>query len=410
MVVALDIGTNNIRVVIADRDENGIYRILGTASSKSDGLRKGNIVNITSAAKAIKCAVEKAEQNAGVEIKSCYTAIGGDQIEGINTSGKVAVSPKGKYQREVAESDIKRVMESATAVQLSLDREILHVVTQEYIVDHVPGIKDPLHRIGVCLEANVHIITASSTTIQNIHSCIARAGYGINKVMLKTIACEKACVTAEEEERGSIVIDMGADSTDFIVMVDGSPIYTSSVPLGSNSLTHDIALIKGISFEEAERIKIESGVGSPEYVESGRKILIQGVGGRAPEEFLQGELCEILEARLEEIFEMVFHKISKNVSALQLSGNIVLTGGGANLDGAVEVAESVFRTTAVRVGQPIRLGGIEEDYAGPEWATAVGLAVAFKDEDFVENAVEKVPYAEKPKQKGVFKWILDELF
>ena len=206
MVVGLDIGTSYIRVAIGDYDENGKFRILGTSCEKSMGLRNGNIVNIEAASNAIRNAIDNAEQNAGVDIVSCYVSVGGDQIEGENATGKVAVSPKGKSQREVSKDDIERVIESATAVQIAMDRERLHVITQDYIVDGISGIKDPMHRLGVCLEAAVHIITASRTTIQNIRSCINRAGYMMNGVMLKTLAAQKAVATEDEKELGSMLI------------------------------------------------------------------------------------------------------------------------------------------------------------------------------------------------------------
>lgn len=381
MIVGLDIGTSCIRVVIGENDENGELKIAGTASEKSVGLRNGNIVNIEAASGAIRRAIENAEQNAGMEIRSCYAAIGGEQIEGLNASGKVAVSSKGRYQREIAESDIERVRESATAVQLSLDREILHVITQDYIVDHVSGIKDPMHRLGVCLEAKVHIITASGTTIQNVNACINRAGLSIERIMLKTVAVTKAVATAEEEELGSIIIDLGAGSTDILVLLHGAPICTASIPVGGNVVTSDIAIVKGISTAEAERIKLEAGACWGGAVQQGRKVIIGGVGGgRPPEEIEQQELCGIIAPRMEEIFLMVSRKIVEKTSVTQLSGNIILTGGGANMPGVIEIAQYVFRTRSVRIGKPGRLGGIVEDYEGPEWATAVGLVLAFKNE------------------------------
>lgn len=381
MVVGLDIGTSCIRVVIGENDENGELKIAGTASEKSVGLRNGNIVNIEAASGAIRRAIENAEQNAGMEIHSCYAAIGGEQIEGLNASGKVAVSSKGKYQREIAESDIERVRESATAVQLSLDREMLHVITQDYIVDHVSGIKDPMHRLGVCLEAAVHIITASGTTIQNVNACITRAGLSVERIMLKTVAVTKAVATVDEEELGSIIIDLGAGSTDILVLLNGAPICTASIPIGGNVVTSDIAIVKGISIAEAERIKVEAGVCWDGSVQNGRKVIIGGVGGgRPPEEIDQRELCDIIAPRMEEIFSMVWRKIIEKTSVTQLSGNIILTGGGANMAGAIECAQHVFGTSAVRIGKPGQLGGIVEDYDGPEWATAVGLVLAFKNE------------------------------
>ena len=379
MIVGLDIGTSCIRVAIGEFDENGELKIAGTACEKSIGLRNGNIVNIEAASNAIRNAIENAEQNAGVEVHSCFTIVGGDQIEGMNATGKVAVSSKGKSQREISEDDINRVKESATAVQMSLDREMLHVITQEYIVDHISGIKDPMHRLGVCLEAAVHIITASKTTIQNMRTCINRAGYNMDGVMLKTLASVHSVANEDEMELGSIIVDMGAGTTDILVLLHGAPVCTASIPVGGNLVTNDIAICLGIPVAEAERIKIEAGCCYMDNVERGRTVIVNGVGGQHPREISQAEICEIIAPRIEEIFEMVKDKIIEKTTLTSISGNIILTGGGAKMDGIVECVQDSFDTDNVRIGYPEKMGGIEEDYAGPDLSTVIGLVRACKD-------------------------------
>ncbi len=414
MLVGLDIGTSCIRVAVGDIDEYGALRIAGTASEKSEGLRNGNIVNIEAASSAIRKAIENAEQNAGIDIRSCCTAIGGEQIESLNASGKVAVSSKGKgkTQSEIEQSDIDRVRDSATAVQMALDREKLHVITQDYIVDHVRGIKDPMHRLGVCLEACVHIITVSRTAIQNMLSCINRAGYDVELVMLKTLAASYAVATEDELELGSIIIDLGAGSTDVLVVLHGAPICTASIPLGGIVVTNDIAIVKGISVAEAERVKIESGVCWSGSVQAGRTVLLNGVGGRPPEEITQRELCDIIESRMKEIFSLARHRIIEQTSVHQLSGNIILTGQGARMEGVIETAQDIFRTSAVRIGMPERLGGIEDDYAGPEWATAIGLVRAHKDELSKGQRKDRPNAAQAGERKGrnLFTKFFESLF
>lgn len=261
-----------------------------------------------------------------------------------------------------------------------MDRQMLHVITQNYTVDHVSGIKDPLHRLGVCLESAVHIVTASKTTVQNIQNCIIRAGYNMDGIMLKTLAASQTVVTEEEMELGSILIDMGAGTTDFFVLVNGAPVCTASIPVGGNLVTNDIAIVEGISVAEAERIKLEAGCCWADNVDEGRTVIINGIGGQPPREVLQSEICDIISARIQEIFNMVLNKILDMTSIVQLSGNIILTGGGANLDGVLEMAQEVFQTAAVRIGFPEKLGGIEEDYAGPEWATVIGLVKSCRDQ------------------------------
>lgn len=413
MVVGLDIGTSWIRVAIGDYDENEIFRILGTSCEKSIGLRNGNIVNIEAASNAIKNAIDNAEQNAGVDIVSCYVSVGGDQIEGQNATGKVAVSSIGKSQREISKDDIKRVIECATAVQLAMDRERLHVITQDYIVDGIAGIKDPINRLGVSLEAAVHIITASRTMIQNLRSCINRAGYAMDGVMLKTLAAQKAVTTEDERELGSIIIDLGAGTTDMLILMHDAPIYTASISVGGNMVTNDIALMEGIPVAEAERIKVKYGCCWMENVDSEATVIINGVGGRPPMEIKQTALCGIIMPRMEEIFSLVRKKIIENTKLTQLSGNIILTGDGANMEGVVELVMNVFGTSAVRIGFPERLGGIEENYEGPEWATAVGLVLACKDAVPLRDSKKgkkKLSSAKERKNKGVVKRFLKSLF
>lgn len=413
MVVGLDIGTSWIRVAIGDYDENEIFRILGTSCEKSIGLRNGNIVNIEAASNAIKNAIDNAEQNAGVDIVSCYVSVGGDQIEGQNATGKVAVSSIGKSQREISKDDIKRVIECATAVQLAMDRERLHVITQDYIVDGIAGIKDPINRLGVSLEAAVHIITASRTMIQNLRSCINRAGYAMDGVMLKTLAAQKAVTTEDERELGSIIIDLGAGTTDMLILMHDAPIYTASISVGGNMVTNDIALMEGIPVAEAERIKVKYGCCWMENVDSEATVIINGVGGRPPMEIKQTALCGIIMPRMEEIFSLVRKKIIENTKLTQLSGNIILTGDGANMEGVVELVMNVFGTSAVRIGFPERLGGIEENYEGPEWATAVGLVLAYKDAVPLRDSKKGKKYlssAKERKNKGVVKRFLKSLF
>lgn len=414
MIVGLDIGTSNIRVAIGEiEEETKKLKIAGTACEKSAGLRNGNIVNIEAASNAIRTAVEEAEQNAGVEVHSCFTAIGGEQIEGTNATGKVAVSAKGKSSREISEDDIQRVRECAQAVPVSMDRQMLHVITQSYTVDHVAGIKDPMHRLGVCLESSVHIVTASKTTVQNIQTCINRAGYNMDGIMLKTLAASQTVVMEDEMELGSILIDLGAGTTDFFVLVNGAPVCTASIPVGGNLVTNDIAICLGISIAEAERIKLEAGCCWAENVNPNETVIINGIGGQPPREVLRSEICDIISARIQEIFKMVLNKILDMTNIVQLSGNIILTGGGANLDGVLEMAQEVFQTAAVRIGTPEHLGGIEEDYEGPEWATVIGLVKSCK-EQIVQHPkrAKKLLRANKEKNTNENKFvkILKSLF
>lgn len=375
MVVGLDIGTSCVRAVIGESDEFGKFRILGTAAEKSSGMRNGNIVNIEAASNVIRKAIENAEQNGGVDVHFVIADIGGEQIEGLNTTGKVGISKNGKGSREVTEDDVRRVKESAFAIKIPDDREIICDVCQNFTVDDNRGVKNPINQIGYKLEGSFHIISASRTTLQNIRSSVRRAGYEVDNIILKTLACSYSVVTKDERDLGSIIIDLGAGTTDILVLLNDSPVFTASIPVGGNMITQDIYIEKGISLSDAEDLKVKYGSCWIDNVNPDETVTVNGLGGRPPQEFLRTELCEIITARMEEIFIMVRNKIMEESSITRLAGNIILTGGGANLDGVVELVQDVFGTSAVRIGYPEKMGGIEEDYAGPEWDTAVGLVI-----------------------------------
>lgn len=419
IAVGLDIGTSVIRVAIGEYDDDGKIQIAGTATKKSAGLRNGVIVNIEDAKNAISEAIEAAEQNAGISVESVITAIGGSQIESQNYKGGVAVNPNGKNNKEITQDDVKRVIANSTAIPVPDDREKLHVVPQDYIVDGYHGIPDPIHRIGTRLEVEVHIVTAAKTIIQNIRSTVSRSGYILDGVMLKTLAQTLSVCHQDEMELGSILIDLGAGTTDVIVLVNGAPVGTASVPVGGNLVTNDIAIVTGISSATAEEKKIEAGCCWLPMIteENDLEVILPGVGGRAPEVIMKSQLCQIIQARMEQIFTMVKAAIVKNTndSIRQLSGNIILTGGGAQMEGVIELAQNVFRTSSVRLGVPENLGGIEEDYRRPDFATVVGLVLASKNmlpsKDSRKRARERTGRKERTgNDESVLKRILKSLF
>ncbi len=379
IIVGLDIGTSTVRAVIGELDENNCLQISGVGKSVSTGLRSGIIVNIEATMKAITSAIEAAELMFGCEVTSCYTAIGGTQIDSLNSRGLVAVSNRSKGSREINQDDIDRVIDAARAVALPIDREIIHVLPQSYIIDGIQKTKDPRDMIGVRLEAEVHIVTAALTSMQNIFRCVSRAGYTIDGVMLKTLAATQAVMTEEERELGSILIDIGGGSTDVLVLLDGAPICTSSIPIGGSLVTNDISIVRGISNETAERIKLSDGCCWEPLLTEFEEVLIPGVGGRPPESISRADICRIIQPRMEEILVMVKEKIAQQTRLKKLSGNIVLTGGGALMPGIIELTSHVFDTQSVRIGIPGNLGGIMDDYRTPEYAVAAGLVVAHSD-------------------------------
>ncbi|MBQ0003769.1 MAG: cell division protein FtsA [Treponema sp.] len=410
VIVGLDIGTSNIRVAIGEIIDENTVDILGLAKCPSAGLRNGSIVNIEAAIAAIKETVEQAEQNAGCEVLSCVTAIGGAQIESYNSKGLAAVSNKNQPSREINEADKERALEAARATLIPLDREFLHVIPRDYTVDGVSGIKDPIHMLGVRLETDVHIVTASKTAIQNVCSCVQRAGYGLDKVWLKTLAQVQSVAHEDELEMGSILIDLGAGTTDALVIVDGAPVCSLSIPVGGNLVTNDISIVKGIPIPAAEKIKIESGCCFLPSIQKNQEVIIPGVGGRPNELSSQVELCEIIQPRVEEIFRMVRDEIVHKTDLQRLSGNIILTGGGAEMQGIVELAQTVFGTTAVRLGIPESLGGVESDYRMPEYATAIGLIQAQKNQYKVPDRSSRKTGSKGNNKENFFTKIFKQLF
>ena len=289
-VVGLDLGTNFVRVVIGEVSEEGVLEIIGTAKRPSSGLRNGVIVNRENTMECIKSVIEEAEQNAGYEVVSCVTAIGGSQIESLNSTGLVAISSHGRGEREITKSDVDRVLENATAIQIPMDRKILHLIPQNYIVDGQSDYKNPVNIIGVRLEAEVHIVTASKTSVQNLMACVERSGYQLDNVMLKTLACTSAVMCDEERELGSILIDLGGSTTDVLVIINDAPVLTVSIPVGGNLVTNDIAIVKGVSPVTAENLKIECGCCWIPMIDNDDEIIIPGVGGRNPEVTSKSEL------------------------------------------------------------------------------------------------------------------------
>jgi cell division protein FtsA len=373
LVVGLDIGTTKVCAIIGERNETGI-EITGVGMCPSTGMRKGVVVNIEATLRSVRDAIEAAEMMSGKEIKTCWTGIGGSHIEGINSRGVVAVTGKSRETREIGPDDLSRVLEAARAVAIPMDRQVLEVIPQSYIVDDQKGIRDPLDMIGVRLEAEVHIITGSVTSAQNLVKCVNRAGFKVNDLILQSLAAGRAVLTEEEKELGVALIDLGGGTTEVMVYSQGSPYSTTTIPAGGSQVTNDISIIKNISFETAERIKSDAGCCWEELLEADDEIIVPGVANRSPLAIPRSQIMEIIRPRMEEIFTMVKEKLDKLLLPRPLGGGIVLTGGGAQLLGAAELASHLFRLP-VRVGLPLSMGGLVEEYRSPVYAAAVGLVL-----------------------------------
>jgi len=379
VVVALDIGSTFVRAAICERDEDGILKIIGVGSRPSSGLRKGVVVNIEATLRTIAAAIEDAELMCGFEVQDCWTGIGGNHINGLNSRGVVGVSGKRRdsREREVGIQDIERVIEAAKAVVIPTDRQILEVIPQNYKVDDQKGIRNPLDMIGVRLESEVHIITCTVTGAQNLIKCVNRAGFKVNELILQTLAAGRAVLTQEEMDLGVALVDLGGGTTDVLVYVEGTPYSTYTIPAGGTQVTSDISIIKNVSMENAEKIKIESGCCWDAFLDEDEVVIVPGVGGRPPMSIPRFQILAIIKPRMEEIFKMVKQHLETLNLPRPLGGGVVLTGGGAQLSGVTELANNILKLQA-RLGCPIPtsdLGGLVEEYRTPSYATVIGLAL-----------------------------------
>ena len=368
LVVGLDIGTTKICAVVGDRTENGID-IVGIGTSASRGLRRGVVVDIDATVNSIKHAVEEAELMADFEITSVYAGIAGGHIRGFNSHGVVAVK-----DREVREGDVKRVIDAAKAVAIPMDREVIHVLPQEFIIDDQDGIREPLGMSGVRLEAKIHIVTAAVTSAQNIVKCANKAGLNVIDIVLEPLASAQAVLARDERDLGVCMIDIGGGTTDIACFADGSIKNTAVLGLGGYHLTNDIAVGLRTPFNEAERIKKKFGVASTRYLATDDILTVPSVGGRRPREISRKILCEIIEPRVEEILSLARQEIAKTGLEDKLPSGVVLTGGASALEGMPELAEEIFESP-VRRGLPTHIGGLQDVVRSPMYATGVGLVL-----------------------------------
>ncbi|RTZ96586.1 MAG: cell division protein FtsA [Deltaproteobacteria bacterium] len=368
IIVGLDIGTTKICCVVGE-SLPGEINIIGIGTHPSEGLRKGVVVNIESTVESIKKAVDEAEQMAGCDISSVYTGIAGGHITGFNSRGIVAV--KG---REIIQEDIDRVIEAARAVAIPMEREVIHVLPQEYIVDNQKGIQNPLGMSGVRLEARIHIVTGAVTSARNIVKCANRAGLDVSEIVLESLASGRAVLSEEEKELGVALIDIGGGTTDLAIFKGNNIIHTFVLALGGDNFTNDIAIGLRAPVAEAVKIKEKFGCCISQNIGPEEMLEVPGLGGRPPRRLPRQILGEIIEPRMEEIFTLVRQEIEERELVHCLNAGMVLTGGGSLVEGASEVAESVFRVPS-RIGRPAGVTGLTDMVNNPIYATGVGLVI-----------------------------------
>lgn len=369
VIVGLDVGTTKTCAVIGFLNENNQVEVTGAGVAPSKGLKNGVIVNIDSTISSIVKAVEDAELMAGCEIGSVYVGITGKHVKGENSRGVVAISNRN---RTITPVEVKRVIEAAQAVVIPVDREVLHVLSKEFSVDDQAGIKDPIGMSGVRLEAEVHIVTGASASIQNLLKSINRAGFQCLDTIFSPLAAGEATLNQDEKELGVALVDIGGGTIDIIVYFEGGVAYSSVLAIGGIHVTNDISIGLSTPLESAEVIKKKYGCAVADLIDAGETIEVPSVGGRAPRRLFRQELAQIIEPRMTEIMEMIDQELVRSGKKEILAAGIVLTGGGSMIEGCVESAERVFNMP-VRIGAPREIYGLKDVVATPQFACSVGL-------------------------------------
>ena len=370
-IVGIDVGTTKVTAIVSEVTEDGGLEIIGIGSTESKGLRKGMVINLEQTVESIKRVVEEAELMAGVEIESAYVGLAGGHIKGFNSRAVVAITSKN---REISREDVFRAIDAAKAIPLPTDREIVHVLPHEFVVDGHDGIFDPTGMTGSRLEANVHIITASTTAMQNVVTCVNRAGMEVIETVLEQLAAAEACLTEDERELGVALVDIGGGTTDVAIFDKGTIWHTAVLPTGGDHFTNDVAVGLRTPILEAEKIKKKYGCALATMISEEDTIEVPSVGGRKPRILSRQILADIIQPRAEEICHLIFQEIRRAGYERVLNSGVVFTGGSASLEGLPEVAERVF-DMPIRRGVPTGIGGLVDVVASPSYATGVGLVL-----------------------------------
>jgi cell division protein FtsA len=367
LLTGLDVGTSKVCALVADTSPEGEVALLGHGVAPCTGLRKGVVVNIEATVAAIRAALDEAEKTSGSRVGSVVAGVAGPHIRGLNSHGIVAV--RGG---EVGTRDVERVIDAARAVAIPLDRQVLHILPQQFAVDDQEGVRQPVGMAGVRLEARIHIVTAAQSYGQNLSKCCERAGVTPTELLFEPLASADATLFPEERELGVALIDVGGGTTDIIVFHSGAVMHTAVLPLGGNHLTSDIAAGIRTPVTEAEKLKVAWGAATSQVVRRDQMVEVAGVGGRDPKAIARKLLADIIEPRMEEIFAMAQREIMRSGVADNLASGVVLVGGTSLLEGTQELAERIFGVP-VRRGLPVNLKGMPEELMKPMYTTAAGL-------------------------------------
>ncbi len=368
-LVGIDIGSSKVGVLIGQRDDAGGLEVVGKGLAPNRGTRRGNIVNVEQTIDALKQAAEEAEVMAGVEISRAYVGIASSDIRSLNSRSVISVARK---DREVSRQDVKRALDAAQTTPLPPDREILHAIPQEFIVDEQGGIVEPVGMLGSRLEVTVHLVTGNTSRIKTMQTCVNRAGIEVLETVFEPLATAEAVLTHDEKELGVLLIDIGNGGTEYSLFSEGEVQHSAVLPIGASHFTNDLAMVLRTPFAEAERIKTSFGCCLRSLVDESEGVTVPAVAGGAPRVVPKREICEILQPRAEELLTLVREDLVKNGWEDSLRGGVILTGGGSQLLGLLELANEIFSST-VRYGLPQGLGGLVDVISSPTWCTASGL-------------------------------------
>ena len=378
IIVGLDIGTSKIVAIVAQMKPdgatglngahgNGAFEIIGMGTHPSRGLKKGVVVNIETTVSAIQRALEEAELMADCKISQVHTGIAGSHVKSFNSQGMVAIKDK-----EVAQIDIERVIETAKAVQIPNDQQILHILNQEFIIDGQEDVREPLGMAGVRLEVKVHIVTGAVSAAQNIIKCVRRCGLEVSDLVLQPLASATAVVSDDEKDLGVCLVDIGGGTTDIAVFTHGAIRHTAVIPIAGDQITSDIAMALRTPTKDADDIKMKHGCALSQLADPQEMIEVPSVGDRGTKQLSRKTLAEVIEPRVEELYSLIQAELRRSGYEELLSSGIVLTGGSSMMQGMVELGEEVFHMP-VRVGQPNYSGGLAEVVCHPRYSTAMGL-------------------------------------
>jgi cell division protein FtsA len=394
LIVALDIGTSKVAALVAELRADGSLEILGMGGHESKGLKKGVVVNIEATVNAVQRALEEAELMADCKITSAFAGIAGSHIKSFNSTGMVAIK-----DREVGALDVERAIETAKAVNIPTDQQILHVLRQEFIIDGQEDVREPIGMSGVRLEVKVHIVTGAVSAAQNIVKCVRRCGLEVNDLILQPLASSRAVLSEDEKDLGVCLVDIGGGTSDIAVFTHGAIRHTAVIPIAGDQITNDIAMALRTPTADAELIKVRQGVALRQLADPNEMIEVPGIGDRGPRVMSRQTLAEVIEPRVEELFSLVQQVLRESGFEELLSSGVVLTGGSSVMQGMVELGEEIFHMP-VRVGVPKYAGGLADVVRSPRYATAVGLLM---------EGVQQVRQGQLSRQDGSVRAVLTRM-